>query len=246
MSAKPKSAKLLIHHPKRISWCAIFEVCLLMRSIVITALALAMIGFAFQPAEGQITGREPACGCYCPYPDYESFNISPCTGRLSADACEDEMKELPPEKFQTICRRAQARLHTKPDGNPCKQLFAKICPAYCEDIGCYCGYSPDGGSAFARSGSRQPTVNVYEGPSASSRVTSYAINGSRVRYTQVMRVDGQEWFKASVLGGPSGWISSKDLACRRPGDKWPVNVEQLHLDLGTARGTAALVAGGRG
>lgn len=208
--------------------------------------AVVIVGLGYQSVDGQITGREPACGCYCSYPNYVSFDETPCTSRLREESCEDGMKELPPAKLQTICRRIRAKLHTKPDTNPCKQLFKKICPPHCEDISCYCGYSPSGGCAFAGSGSRQGTVKIYEGPSLTSAPILNVPNGTRLCYTLVMEVDGQQWFKVKPPGRPSGWVSSKDLVCRRPGDPLPLDVKSLNLDLSNARPTAAQVAGGRG
>jgi len=59
-----------------------------------------MVGLACQTAIGQTTGQEPACGCYCSYPNNESCDITPCTARLQEDACEDNMKSMPPEQLQ--------------------------------------------------------------------------------------------------------------------------------------------------
>lgn len=216
-----------------------------MRSTLITALAVVVIGFECQTAEGQINGREPACGCYCSYPYYESFDITPCTGRLSDDACEDNMKQMPPDQFRKVCRWMQAKLRSKPDTYPCKKLFNQICPPHCEDIGCHCGYSPDGGCTFAYSGSGTGSIRIFEMPSSASAPLAAIPNGTRVCYKMVMKVDGQEWFQVRPPGKPAGWVSSKDLKCRRPGEPLPI-FPPGRPDPGAARPTAAQVAGGRG
>ena len=214
-----------------------------MRSTLIFAAAVVMILFSNPATNSQITGREPACGCYCGYPNYESFDITPCTGRLRDDACEDNMKEMPPEQFRKVCRWLQAKLKSKPDAYPCKKLFNQICPPHCEDISCYCGYSPDGGCAFAYSGSGAGSVRVFESPSGAATVVSVP-NGARLCYRSVMQVDGQTWFQVRPPGKPVGWVSSKDLNCRRPGEALPIFPPPGTP--GEARPTAAQVAGGRG
>lgn len=216
-----------------------------MRSVLITVLAVVMIAFVHQSTDGQITGREPACGCYCPYPDYESFNITPCTGRLRDDACEDNMKQMPPYQRRSICQRMQAKLRSKPDTYPCKKLFNQICPPPCDDISCYCGYSPDGGCTFAQNDSGG-SVRVYESPSTGSATLASLPNGSRVCYKMVMKVDGQEWFQVKPPGKPGGWVSSRDLKCHRPGEPPPILNYPGPGNPNEARPTAAQVAGGRG
>lgn len=216
-----------------------------MRSNLITAAVLLMIGFAYQTAHAQITGREAPCGCYCGYPNYESFNETPCTGRLQEDACEDGMKALPPEKFQSICRRMQAKLKSKADTNPCKKLYAKICPAACEDVSCYCGYGPDKGFAYTPG-----TANARSGPSTSATAVATLPSGGRFLYRSTTRTpDGETWFEVVPpgLNGGTAWVPGTELSCRRPVPP-PVTKPSRVVDtgIGVAKTSSAQTAGSRG
>lgn len=161
---------------------------------------------------GQITGREPACGCYCGYPNYESFDISPCTSRLREEACEDGMKDLPPDKFRSVCQHMQAKLKSKGDTNPCKQLFNKICGAPCESVSCYCGYGPDRGFTYTPG-----TANGRSAPSPSAPVTATLPTGGRYLYVSTRAVGGTTWFEVRPFGSPGTtvWVPGSELSCKR-------------------------------
>lgn len=216
-----------------------------MRFNVMTAAVLLMIGFAYQTTPGQITGREAPCGCYCGFPDYESFNEAPCTGRLQEDACEDGMKSLPPEKFQSICRRMHAKLRTRSDAYPCKKLFNKICPTACEDVSCYCGYGPDKGFTFTPG-----TATGRSGPSKSAPAVATLPAGGRYLYRSTTRTpDGETWFELVPPGmnGGTAWAPGSELSCRRPNAPIPQRPSRV-VDSGTgvAEASSAQTAGSRG
>jgi hypothetical protein len=216
-----------------------------MRSNLMTAVTLVMMGLALQTAYGQITGREPPCGCYCAYPNYESFDETPCTSRLREDACEDGMKALPPEKFQSICRRMQAKLKSKADTNPCKKLYAKICPAACDDVSCYCGYGPDKGFTYT-----PRTAYGRSGPSKTAPTVATLSSGGRFLYRSTTRAaDGETWFEIAPPGmsGGTAWVPGSELSCRRPVPP-PVQRPSKVVDsgVGVARSASAQTAGSRG
>jgi hypothetical protein len=215
-----------------------------MRLIVEMAVALAVIGFANHIAVAQITGREPPCGCYCGYPNYESFDIAPCTGRLQQDACEDEMKKMPAEQFQSVCRRMQAKLRSRPDTNACKKLYANICPAPCEDVSCYCGYSPDKGFTYTPG-----TANGKSSPSQDAPRVATLSSGWRYLYRSTRKVGGETWFEVVPpgLGGGTAWVPGSELSCRRPVPP-PVPKPSKVVDTGTgvAKTQSAQTAGSRG
>lgn len=107
----------------------------------------------------------------------------------------------------------------------------------------YCGYGTDRGGLFAF-GVTGAGTKIHASPSETSSSVAFAPNGSRLIYDRVMQVDGQIWFHVSPPGKPAGWVSSPDVGCRRPGEP-PPWLSRPPLE-GSARGTAALVAGARG
>lgn len=203
-----------------------------------------MIGFAFQNADGQITGREPACGCYCSYPNYESFDITPCTSRLREEACEDGMKQMPAEQFQSVCKRMHAKLRDKSDQYPCKKLFNQICGAPCDDVSCYCGYSPDKGFAYTPG-----TASGRSGPSKDAPKVSTLAGGGRFLYKSTRTVGSETWFEIVPPGmnGGTAWVPGSELSCKRPVPP-PVPKPTKVVDNGTdvAKCSAAQTAGSRG
>lgn len=215
-----------------------------MKVNVIAAATILMIVFAYQTADGQITGREPGCGCYCGYPNYESFDISPCTGRLRDDQCEDNMKQMPEDQFRSVCRRMQAKLKTRSDENPCKKLFNKICPAACEDISCYCGYSPDKGLAYTPG-----NATGRSGPSKSAPKVATLASGGRYLYRSTRLAEGETWFEIVPpgMGGGTAWVPGSELSCKRAVPP-PVLKPDRIVDsgIGVAKTSSAQTAGSRG
>lgn len=218
----------------------------ILRKLFAGILLAAALGLTIQKVYAQqpITSRKPPCGCYCGYPNYESFDETPCAGRLQEDACEDGMKGLPPEKFQSICRRMQAKLKSRPDSNPCKKLYAEICPASCEDISCYCGYGEDKGFAYT-----PRTATGRSGPAKSAPAVATLPSGGRFLFRGTRMADGETWFEVAPPGmnGGTAWVPGSELACRRPAPP-PVPRPSKVVDsgVGVARGSHGQVAASRG
>lgn len=226
-------------------------------TVIVSMFPVATMMLLSLPSYGQqslypITGREPACGCYCGYPNYESFGLKICTSRLQEDACEDGMKKLPAEEFKSLCRKMQAKLKHQSDQSPCKKLFSKICGDVCEDISCYCGYGPDKGFVYY---SGSPGGEARSEPFANAPVVATLNRGGRYVYRGTTRtVSGETWFLIEPpglapdpeLGPRTAWVPGRALSCRRPTAPPPPRPTKIvDTGIGVAK-TTSTQAGPRG
>jgi hypothetical protein len=106
----------------------------------------------------------------------------------------------------------------------------------------YCGHSLEKGAVFAQSPGHG-SVMIYSEPSSNSSHLVSVPNGARLIYNQTKQVNEATWFHVSPPGKPAGWVSSRDLACRRPGEPPPVYLPFDNSPGGNCPGCAG---GGRG